>query len=159
MVALLIVAACGTNTADVDLWGHLRSGADMIAGGHLPVHDPYAYSVNAPIWINHEYLSEAIFAWMYMHLGVVGLKLVRFVCASVMIVSIAGAVAETSAAIPIQFIVLDIGRIQTRQAGQIQVRGLDHQRAEFDEIGHSTPLPVSTRTTPRLSNCHTSPRL
>ena len=106
MVALLIVAACGTNTADVDLWGHLRSGADMIAGGHLPVHDPYAYSVNAPIWINHEYLSEAIFAWMYMHLGVVGLKVVRFVCASVMIVSIAGAVAETSAAIPIQFIVL-----------------------------------------------------
>jgi hypothetical protein len=106
MVALFIVAACATNTADVDLWGHLRSGADLIARGHLPARDPYAYSVNAPIWINHEYLSEAIFAWMYMHLGVVGLKLVRFVCASVMIVCIAGAVAETSAALSIQFVVL-----------------------------------------------------
>jgi hypothetical protein len=106
VVAVFLVAACGTNSADVDLWGHLRSGADMIARGHLAVRDSYAYSVNAPIWINHEYLSEVIFAWMYMHLGVVGLKLVRFVCASVMIVGIAEAVAETSAAIPIQFVVL-----------------------------------------------------
>ena len=106
LVAVFVVAACGTNTADVDLWGHLRSGADMIARGHLAVRDSYAYSVNAPIWINHEYLSEAILAWMYLHLGVVGLKLVRFLCASVMIVCISEAVAETSAAIPIQFVVL-----------------------------------------------------
>ena len=106
MVALLIVAACGTNTADVDLWGHLRSGSDFLARGHLAVRDSYAYSVNAPIWINHEYLSEAIFAWMYSHMGVVGLKMVRFVCASVMIVCLAGAIGETSAKLPIQFAVL-----------------------------------------------------
>jgi hypothetical protein len=106
MVVLLIVAVCGTNTADVDLWGHLRSGSDFLALGHLPTHDSYAYSVNAPIWINHEYLSEVIFAWMYSHFGIVGLKIVRFVCASVMIVCLAGAIGETSAALPIQFGVL-----------------------------------------------------
>jgi hypothetical protein len=106
MVVLLIVAACGTNTADVDLWGHLRSGADFLASGHLAIHDSYSYSVNAPVWINHEYLSEAIFAWMYSHLGVVGLKIVRFGCASVMIICLAGAIGETSAGLPIQFAVL-----------------------------------------------------
>lgn len=106
MIAVFVVAACATNTADVDLWGHLRSGADLLARGHLALHDPYAYSVNAPLWINHEYLSEAILAWMYSHLGVVGLKLVRLVCASVMIVCLAGAVGETSAALSIQFAVL-----------------------------------------------------
>jgi hypothetical protein len=106
MIALLMVFACGTNVADVDLWGHLRSGADMIARLGVVARDPYAYSVNALVWINHEYLSEAIFAWMYSHLGVVGLKLVRFVCASMMIVCLAGAVGETSAAISIQFVVL-----------------------------------------------------
>ena len=106
MVALLIVFACGTNTADVDLWGHLRWGADLLAKGHLTLHDPYAYSVNAPLWIDHEYLSEAIFAWLYSHLGVVGLKLVRFVSASAMIVCLAGAVGETSAALSIQLAVL-----------------------------------------------------
>jgi hypothetical protein len=111
MIAVLIVVACGTNTADVDLWGHLRSGADMIARGHLAVRDPYAYSISALAWINHEYLSEAIFAWMYSHLGVVGLKLVRFVCAATMIVCLAGAIGETSAAIAIQLAVLALTTI------------------------------------------------
>ncbi len=108
MIAVLIVVACGTNSADVDLWGHLRWGGDLLARRHIAVHDPYAYSVNAPIWIDHEVLSEAIFAWMFSHLGVIGLKLVRFVCASVMIVCLAGAIAETSAAIPIQLAVLTL---------------------------------------------------
>ncbi len=106
MIVVLIVVACGTNSADVDLWGHLRWGADLLARGHLAMHDPYAYSVNGLIWIDHEFLSEAILAWMYSHLGVVGLKLVRFACASMMIICLAGAIAETSATIAIQLAVL-----------------------------------------------------
>jgi len=106
MVAILIVAACSTSTADIDLWGHLRFGSDVLARGHLLMRDPYAYSIPRLPWISHEWLSEIILAWMYAKLGVVGLKLVRFACAAAMVICLAGAVGETSAAIEIQLAVL-----------------------------------------------------
>lgn len=106
MVALLVVVACGTNAADVDLWGHLRFGADTLARGHLAMHDPYSYSIRGLPWINHEWLSEVVLAWSYAKLGVVGLKMVRFVCAAITIVCLAGAIAESAAAVGVQLAVM-----------------------------------------------------
>ena len=106
MTAILIVVACGTSVADIDLWGHLRFGLDTLARGSLIARDPYAYSIRGLPWIRHEWLSEIILAWMYAKLGVVGLKLVRFVCAAAMVIFLAGAVAETGARIQIQLAVL-----------------------------------------------------
>jgi hypothetical protein len=111
MIAILIVVACGTSIADVDLWGHLRFGLDTLARGSLAMRDPYAYSIRGLPWISHEWLSEIILAWMYTKLGVAGIKLVRFACAAAMIICLAGAVAETGARIGLQFAVLVVAAI------------------------------------------------
>ncbi|HYB92054.1 MAG TPA: hypothetical protein VEC38_13545 [Candidatus Binataceae bacterium] len=111
MVAVLAVAASSNNIADIDLWGHLRFGADALARGHLFMRDPYAYSIPGLPWVSHEWLSEIVLAWMYAKLGVVGLKLVRFACAAAMVIFLAGAVGETSAAIGIQLAALGLAVI------------------------------------------------
>jgi hypothetical protein len=111
MIAILIVVACGTSTADIDLWGHLRFGMDTLNRGSLAMSDPYAYSIRGLPWISHEWLSEIILAWIYAKLGVVGIKLVRFACAAAMVICLAGAVAETGARIELQFAVLVLAAI------------------------------------------------
>ena len=106
MVALLVVVACANNSADVDLWGHLRFGTDTLARRHLAMIDPYAYSIRGLPWINHEWLSEVVLAWSYAKLGVVGLKMVRFACAAITVVCLAGAIAETAAPLGVQMAVM-----------------------------------------------------
>lgn len=72
-----IVTMLATHTAaDADLWGHLRFGADLLASGRLPVHDPYSFTSDIA-WVNHEWLSELIFAAVYTHFGALGLNLLK----------------------------------------------------------------------------------
>lgn len=74
---IAIVTMLTTHTAaDADLWGHLRFGADLIASGRLPVHDPYSFTSDIA-WVNHEWLSELIFAAVYTRFGAVGLNLLK----------------------------------------------------------------------------------
>ena len=59
--------------ADPDLWGHLRFGEDILMMGDVPRTDPYSYLTGGQAWINHEWLAEAIFFWVYDHGGAAGL--------------------------------------------------------------------------------------
>jgi hypothetical protein len=63
-IAGMVTMLAAHTAADADLWGHLRFGADAMAGGRLPVHDPYSFTSDIA-WINHEWLSETIFAATY----------------------------------------------------------------------------------------------
>ena len=108
MIALLVVVVSATDLADVDLWRHLKFGADMIAHRGPLLRDPYSYSIRGQLWINHEWLSEVIFAWTFAHLGVIGLKFLRLVCATIAIVSLASAVAEAAAPIGVQLTILSL---------------------------------------------------
>jgi hypothetical protein len=61
--------------ADPDLWGHLRFGRDILRAGAIIQADVYSYRTEGQRWINHEWLSEAIFAAIEGQAGPAGLIL------------------------------------------------------------------------------------
>jgi hypothetical protein len=61
---------------DPDLWGHLRFGLDLLETGRLTSEDPYSFTQDVP-WINHEWLSELLFAVAYRAGGVIGLIVLK----------------------------------------------------------------------------------
>jgi hypothetical protein len=69
-------AVCLRATVDPDLWGHLRFGLDFLGGAGLPSQDPYSFTQDVP-WVNHEWLSEAVFAAAYQLGGVPALILLK----------------------------------------------------------------------------------
>lgn len=60
-------------TADPDLWGHIKFGADLWAEKNLPRTDPYSFTAQGQTWINHEWLTELVFYFVYANLGDAGL--------------------------------------------------------------------------------------
>ena len=59
--------------ADPDLWGHIRFGQDILETGSIVQIDRYSYRTGDQPWINHEWLSEVIFAVLYNRSGPAGL--------------------------------------------------------------------------------------
>jgi hypothetical protein len=59
-IASVFVATLASTWADPDLWGHLRFGADIVAGG-IPIRDPYSFTA-APIWVNQSWLADVLMA-------------------------------------------------------------------------------------------------
>ena len=92
--------------ADPDLWGHIRFGQLVLAAGHVPIVNTYSYSAPGYPWHDPEWLAEAVLAFFYSHLGIVGLKLFKFACTGITVALMALAVAETRASIRIQLVVL-----------------------------------------------------
>lgn len=105
-VLLAAVIADSLQFADTDLWGHVRFGQVMLRTGHLIHADIFSYSASGRRWIDHEWLSEVIMALFYDAMGVVGLKLMKFLCASTIIVLLSTGVGETGAVPALQFGVL-----------------------------------------------------
>jgi len=60
-------------TADPDLWGHIHFGQSMLDQGGLHTSDPYSYTAQGYRWINHEWLMEILFAFIYGALDSTGL--------------------------------------------------------------------------------------
>jgi hypothetical protein len=56
-----------------DLWGHVRFGQDLWQTGRIVREDIYSYLTGDQVWINHEWLSEAIFYFAFAAAGSVGL--------------------------------------------------------------------------------------
>lgn len=63
----------GTTPADSDIYGHLTFGNEILKRGALPVHDIYSYTAETTDWINHEWLSEVLFALVWRPMGFEGL--------------------------------------------------------------------------------------
>jgi len=59
--------------ADPDLWGHIRFGQEILRTGSIVQADIYSYRTGGQPWINHEWLSEVIFAGLYNLSGPAGL--------------------------------------------------------------------------------------
>lgn len=68
-----VLAHLSYSFADPDLWGHVKFGQDIWETGAVHQVDPYAYTSGGQRWINHEWLSEAVFALLYDAVGSVGL--------------------------------------------------------------------------------------
>jgi len=75
-VLLASAVALGYNSADPDLWGHVRYGRDLLADG-LPTTTTYSYTAEGYRWINHENLSEIVFAVGADTFGPVGLLILK----------------------------------------------------------------------------------
>jgi hypothetical protein len=107
--ALLVVLALFVDLwrrSDPDLWGHIRFGQILLSTGHITVHNPYTYSAPNHLWLHHEWLSEVMLAWLYNHLGAIGIKLLKLACAGGILTFLALAAAETGAPVTIQTLVL-----------------------------------------------------
>jgi hypothetical protein len=60
-------------TADIDLWGHIKFGADLWSSKWLHGFDIYSYTAYGREWINHEWLSELLMYAVYKVFGSGGL--------------------------------------------------------------------------------------
>jgi hypothetical protein len=119
-VLLAVAIADGVQYADTDLWGHVRFGQIMLRTGHLIRHDIFSYSAPGAPWTNHEWLAEVVMALLYNALGVAGLKLLKFFCAAATVLLLCAGVAESGAAMEVQFVVLLVASLAI--AGQVQFR-------------------------------------
>jgi hypothetical protein len=73
---LLVLIVISHTSADPDLWGHLRFGSDLLQTHRLHLRDIYSFTSDV-VWINHEWLSEALFAGVFMAFGAIGLNLLK----------------------------------------------------------------------------------
>ncbi len=76
-----VLAAClmamSSNQAEPDLWGHVQYARDAIRHG-LPTTATYTYTAEGTPWINHELISEYLFAAGVDWLGVPALLVTKF---------------------------------------------------------------------------------
>lgn len=79
---------CTTLTlADPDLWGHTLYGLRALDQGVLTEkHDPFSYTAPNADWINHEWLSEYQYGWLWQRAGNLGL--VAWKCAMFAVVMV-----------------------------------------------------------------------
>ena len=62
---MIALAAAFTSTVqDPDFWWHLRTGYWMLDHGRLPSQDLFTYTVGGHSWVDHEYLTEVILAYL-----------------------------------------------------------------------------------------------
>ena len=90
-MALLLVALSllylSPTVADADLWGHVRFGQDILRTHALTAQDPYSYLTGGSTWINHEWLSEVLFAATYDAAGAPGLITLKTVVSVLLILA------------------------------------------------------------------------
>jgi hypothetical protein len=92
-----VALASADNFADPDLWMHILAGRLILAGHIPPMIDPFSYSTAGMAWRDHEWLAQAALALSYDTLGVFGLKLLKVLCATVAMASIALGISQTAA--------------------------------------------------------------
>lgn len=109
-LVLIIIADAGQRS-DPDLWGHLRFGQAILASGHFPATDIYSYTAAGARWTDHEWLCEVIMAFVYNHLGIIGLKLWKLLCVGATIAFMAAGMAETGASPSAQFNIMTIAAV------------------------------------------------
>jgi hypothetical protein len=76
LLLLAVLYAIAGTTGDPDLWGHVRFGQDMLAERAVRLPDTYSFTTDRA-WINHEWLSEVLFALAFGLGGPTGLNLLR----------------------------------------------------------------------------------
>ena len=75
-ILVMLIALGARGVTDSDVWGHMLFGLDLLATRALPAVDRYSFTSTQP-WINHEWLSDVLFAFAYSHGGLVLLTILR----------------------------------------------------------------------------------
>jgi hypothetical protein len=119
-VILSIALATADNFAEPDLWIHMLTGQTILRTGHIPRFDTYSYSAAGMPWHNHEWLAQVALAFCYAHLGVFGLKLLKVLCGSILIIALAIGISATAASPRVQRLTLILSAVGI--ATQMQFR-------------------------------------
>jgi hypothetical protein len=82
-----LLAGLSRTWADPDLWGHVRFGGDILAGG-IPRADPYSFTSDVP-WLNHEWLAEVTMHLAWQSIGATGLVLLKMALVGTALISVA----------------------------------------------------------------------
>jgi hypothetical protein len=98
--------ASAINAVNPDLWMHLAAGRLFLDTHHVPRVDIYSYSAAGLPWRDHEWLSQAVFAFAYDRFGVLGLRLLKLLCALVTLGAIDSALGRTDASPRAQRLIL-----------------------------------------------------
>lgn len=93
IAVLLFVAfiyCAGLTIADPDLWGHTLYGLRCLDRGLLvEPDDPFSYSAPRARWVNHEWLSEYQYGWLWRRAGTWGLVGWKLGCLAIVFLTFA----------------------------------------------------------------------
>lgn len=81
---LLGLAACSSNVADPDLWGHIQYGREVIQSSQLPRTATWTYVAEGAPWVNHEIIAELVLAFSFDQFGTFGLVAMKLIFGAVM---------------------------------------------------------------------------
>lgn len=70
---IFMLAVHQAATLDPDLWWHLQTGKDIVAGRSIPHVDPYSFTKAGAPWVAHEWLSQVLMFAIYRLSGLGGL--------------------------------------------------------------------------------------
>ena len=107
-IALGVVGVLATTSADVDLWGHLRFGLDLLQSRTFPAQDPYSFTTDRP-WVNHEWLAELLFALSWRWAGAAGLIGLKLACIGGAIAFVERTLANAAVKADTRFLLLGLG--------------------------------------------------
>lgn len=62
---------------DPDLWGRLAVGQWFLAWGQMPTNDPFSYTPQLPLWVDHEWLTGVVFYALWANFGETGILLFK----------------------------------------------------------------------------------
>lgn len=98
LTAVAVLCVCTATVADPDLWGHTLYGLRTLEAGRLvePA-DPFSYTAPGAAWVNHEWLTETIYGWLWSRTGDAGLWMWRNVLAVVTLGVAASSIARARA--------------------------------------------------------------
>lgn len=65
------------NEADNDLWVHLLTGREILAGWALPTTDAWSFTTLGSPWVDHEWLAQVLFAVVFGLAGDTGVWLLK----------------------------------------------------------------------------------
>ena len=78
VVVLLILGFASRRFVEPDFWWHLRNGQQIVEYHSIPRIDTYSFGAAGSPWLDHEWLSEALFFLAYKALALRGVLLLYF---------------------------------------------------------------------------------
>jgi hypothetical protein len=94
-IAMVVIPAL----PDVDLWGHVRFGGDIIRAGMIPTSDPYSFTSDRS-WVNHEWLTEITMYGAYALAGPAGLTSLRLLLIALLLTLVGWTLADAGIRAP-----------------------------------------------------------
>jgi hypothetical protein len=82
LVLATVFFMASRSAADPDLWGHITFGNDFLRTGHISQTDTFSYLTQGNSWIDHEWLTEVIFAKVFALAGASGLVFLKLFMAA-----------------------------------------------------------------------------